>query len=132
MEAVNSCKANGYEVTATVVDISGTPQVVLRGDHATIHTKDSSFRKAYTIVTMGPIFHVDVTSEWLGMLSKYPTLAAEALANTPNVAALPGGVAFKAGDEIIGGIGVGGSPGGDKDEACAKAGVVKVRDLLPH
>src|SRR6201996_3920941 len=96
-EAINVCKANGYEVTATVVDISGTPQVVLRGDHATIHTKDSSFRKAYTIVTMGPIFHVDVTSEWLGMLSKYPTLAAEALANTPNVAALPGGVAFKAG-----------------------------------
>ncbi|WP_457817442.1 heme-binding protein, partial [Staphylococcus aureus] len=46
--AVDTCKANGYDVTATVVDVSGTPQVVLRGDHAVIHTKDSSFRKAYT------------------------------------------------------------------------------------
>src|SRR6476646_349680 len=61
-EAINSCKANGYDVTATVVDVAGTPQVVLRGDHAVIHTKDSSFRKAYTVVTMGPIFHVDVAS----------------------------------------------------------------------
>jgi len=60
--AVNTCKANGFDVTATVVDVSGTPQVVLRGDHAVIHTKDSSFRKAYTVVTMGPIFHVDTTS----------------------------------------------------------------------
>jgi uncharacterized protein GlcG (DUF336 family) len=81
---------------------------------------------------LGPIFHVDVTSELLAMLSKLPRLAALALANTFNVAVLPGGAAFKVGDEIIGGIDADGSPGGDKDEACAKAGVAKVRDLLPH
>lgn len=52
------------------------------------------------------------------------------LARRPNVTALPGGVAFKFGDEIIGGLGVGGSPGGDKDEACAQAGVAKVAELL--
>lgn len=126
-EAVRSCAASGYAVTATVVDVAGTPQVVLRGDHATIHTKDSSYRKAYTVVTMGPIFHVDLTSGFLEVLSKYPPLAAQALASTPNVTALPGGAAFKLGDEIVGGIGVGGSPGGDKDEACAKAGVAKVQ-----
>jgi uncharacterized protein GlcG (DUF336 family) len=131
-EAVNSCKANGYDVTATVVDVAGTPQVVLRGDHATIHTRESSFRKAYTVITLGPIFHVDLTSELLATLSKFPPLAAQSLANTSNVTVLPGGAAFKVGDEIIGGIGVGGSPGGDKDEACAKAGVAKVKDLLPH
>ncbi len=129
--AVDTCKANGYDVTATVVDVSGTPQVVLRGDHATIHTKDSSYRKAYTVVTMGPIFHVDTTSAFLAVLSsKYPPLAAQSLASTPNVMALPGGAAFKVGDEIIGAIGVGGSPGGDKDEACAQAGVAKVADFL--
>jgi hypothetical protein len=64
------------------------------------------------------------------MLSEFPPLAAQAIANTSNVAVLLGGVAFKVGDEVIGGIGVGGSPEGDKDEACAKAGVAKVRDLL--
>jgi len=128
--AVDTCKANGYDVTATVVDVAGTPQVVLRGDHATIHTKDSSYRKAYTIVTMGPIFHVDSTSVWIGVLTKYPPLLAQSLASTPNATALPGGVAFKYGDEIIGGLGVGGSPGGDKDEVCAQAGVAKVAELL--
>lgn len=128
--AVDTCKANGYDVTATVVDVSGTPQVVLRGDHAVIHTKDSSFRKAYTVVTMGPIFHVDTTSGFIGVLAKYPPLVAQSLASTPNVTALPGGVAFKVGDETIAGLGVGGSPGGDKDEVCAQAGIAKVAELL--
>jgi len=117
-------------VTATVVDVSGTPQVVLRGDHAGIHTKDSSFRKAYTVVTMGPIFRVDTTSGFIGVLAKYPPLVAQSLTSTPNVTALPGGVALKLGDETIAGLGVGGSPGGDKDEVCAQAGVAKVAELL--
>jgi uncharacterized protein GlcG (DUF336 family) len=130
-EAIVACQGNGYDVTATVVDIAGVPQVVLRADHATVHTKDSSYRKAYTIITMGPIFHVDTTSAWLELLSKYPALPGQALANTPNVTALPGGAAFKAGSEIIAGLGVGGSPGGDKDEVCARAGVAKVQDRLP-
>jgi uncharacterized protein GlcG (DUF336 family) len=131
-EAVHTCAANGYDVTATVVDIAGVPQVVLRADHATVHTKDSSYHKAYTIITMGPIFHVDTTSAWIGVLSKYPAIPAQALANTPNVTALPGGAAFKIGNEIIAGLGVGGSPGGDKDEVCARAGVAKVQGrLLP-
>lgn len=128
--AVDTCKANGYDVTATVVDVSGTPQLVLRGDHAVIHTKDSSFRKAYTVVTMGPIFHFDATSGFIGVLGKYPPLVAQSLASTPNVTALPGGVAFKMGDETIAGLGVGGSPGGDKDEVCAQAGIARVAELL--
>jgi uncharacterized protein GlcG (DUF336 family) len=132
LEAVQTCKANGYDVTATVVDVSGTPQVVLRGDHATIHTKDSSYRKAYTVVTMGPIFHFDVTSKFFDVLAKYPPIGAQGLVSAPNVVALPGGAAVKLRDEIVAGIGVGGSPGGDKDEVCAKAGVAKVESLMSH
>ncbi len=45
-EALEVCTQNGYPVTVTVVDVSGTPQVVLRGDHSTIHTDSRSFRKA--------------------------------------------------------------------------------------
>jgi uncharacterized protein GlcG (DUF336 family) len=37
-----------------------------------------------------------------------------------------GGVPIKAGNEVIGGIGVGGTPEGDQDEACAKAGLAKI------
>jgi uncharacterized protein GlcG (DUF336 family) len=45
---------------------------------------------------------------------------------------LPGGVAVKLHDEIVAGIGVGGSPGGDKDEVCAAAGAAKIQDGMPH
>ena len=39
-------------------------------------------------------------------------------------------VPIKAGDETIGAIGVSGAPGGDKDEACANAGIAKITDRL--
>jgi uncharacterized protein GlcG (DUF336 family) len=131
-EAVQSCAADGYDVTATVVDVSGTPKVVLRGDHSTIQAGNLSFRKAYTIVAMGPVFHIDVTSTFVELASKFPNGQGEQLATAPNLVALRGGAAFKAGDEIVGGLGIDGSPRGDVDEACAKAGVAKVRDRLPH
>ena len=61
--ALKACADRGYPVNAFVVDTSGLVIVQLRGDHATVHTKDSAFRKAYTVVTMGPIFGLDKTSE---------------------------------------------------------------------
>jgi uncharacterized protein GlcG (DUF336 family) len=39
-------------------------------------------------------------------------------------------VPIKAGNEVIGGVGVSGAPGGDKDEVCANAGIAKVADGL--
>jgi uncharacterized protein GlcG (DUF336 family) len=48
------CAPNGYLVSATVVNMDGVPQVALRGDGATIHTGESSFEKAFTVVTLGP------------------------------------------------------------------------------
>ena len=33
-------------------------------------------------------------------------------------------------DEVIGAAGASGAPGGEKDEACVKAGIDKVADLL--
>jgi uncharacterized protein GlcG (DUF336 family) len=41
-----------------------------------------------------------------------------------------GGVPIKAGSEFIGAIGISGAPGGEKDEACALAGITKIADLL--
>jgi uncharacterized protein GlcG (DUF336 family) len=43
---------------------------------------------------------------------------------------LAGAVAIKRNGEIVAALGVGGSPGGDKDEACAEAGVAKIRDRV--
>ena len=39
---------------------------------------------------------------------------------------LAGGVPVKAGEETIGGIGVGGAPSGDIDDECARAGIEAV------
>jgi uncharacterized protein GlcG (DUF336 family) len=127
-EAIRVCEANGYRVTATVVDMAGTPKVVLRGDKATVHTGESSFRKAFTVVTLGPEFSFDTSGAFFAMQKSNPF--AGQLATVHNVMALPGAVAFISNGEMIGALGVGGAPGGDKDEVCARAGVDKVRAKL--
>jgi uncharacterized protein GlcG (DUF336 family) len=124
--AIDSCATRGWDVTATVVDPAGLVIAQLRGDHATVHTKDSSYRKAYTIVTMGPVFHLTRTSQFVSLLQKAPNGAGPELADLPNVFANAGGVAIEHGSEIVGGLGVGGSPGGDRDEACAADGVAAI------
>ncbi len=128
-EAVRSCEASGFRVSAAVVDTSGAVKVLLKGDHSTVHTRDSSFRKAYTTVTMGPIFKFDTTSQFVERLKANPS--APALASIPDILVLAGGVAIRARGEIVAALGVGGAPGGDKDEACALAGVAKIMDRLP-
>jgi len=129
-EAVRVCATQGYWVTATVVDMSGIPQVVMRGDRSTVHTGESSFRKAFTVVTLGPEFYFDRSSQFFEMIKTNPY--APQLATVHNVMALPGAVAFKAKHEIVAALGVGGAPGGDKDEVCAQSGVAKVADRLPQ
>ncbi len=128
--AVQTCRERGWPVNAFVVDTSGLVIVQLRGDHATVHTRDSAFRKAYTVVTMGPIFGLDRTGEFVSLVAKYPNGSGAQLASMPNVVALPGAVAVKRGAEIVAGLGVGGSPGGDKDEGCAAAGVAAIADQI--
>jgi uncharacterized protein GlcG (DUF336 family) len=45
------------------------------------------------------------------------------------IIAAQGALPIKAGDEVIGAVGVSGA-GGEKDEACSKAGIDKVADQL--
>jgi uncharacterized protein GlcG (DUF336 family) len=56
-----------------------------------------------------------------------PTLG---LIHLNNVIANQGGLPIKVGDETIGGAGASGAPGGEKDEACVKAGIDKIADQL--
>lgn len=127
-KAIATCASNGYPVSAVVVDPSGVIKLEAKGDHSTVHTTTSAFRKAYTVVTFGPIFRFDASSAFAALVAKNPSGAA--LATLPDIALLPGGVAIKVGDEVVAALGVGGSPGGDKDEACAQAGVASIKDDL--
>ena len=109
-EAIRVCAEKQYWVTATVVDPDGIPQVLLRGDRATVHTGESSFRKAFTVVTLGPEFGFDCSSGFFELVRTNPF--APQLATVHNVMALPGAVAFKANGEIVGALGIYGAPGG--------------------
>ena len=120
--AADTCKAQGNRVSVTVVGREGQVIVQLRGDDASPHTIENSQRKAYTSRT----FRIP-SGEFTERVKNNPTNGAVHLAW---IVANPGGLPIKVGSDVIGGIGVSGSPGGDKDEACAKAGVDKVADQL--
>lgn len=130
LEAVRVCAERGWPVTAAVVDASGETKVLAKGDHSTVHTKVSSFRKAYTVVTLGPVFGFDALSTFVEKTRGGPNT--QALASLPDVLLLAGGVGVKVKGEIVAAIGVGGAPGGEKDEACAAAGLARIADRLPH
>jgi len=126
--AVEKCAAGGDFVSVSVVDNSGELRAFLKGDKATVHTRDSSFRKAYTTVTFGPVFAFDRSSDFVAKLKANPN--APALASIPNILPLPGAVAVKVDNVFLAAIGVSGAPDGMRDEACAKAGLDAIHDKL--
>jgi len=122
--ALAACEQEGYHVSVAVTDRSGLVRILIRGNRAGPHTLDSSSRKAYTSASLGRS-----TADLAKMLSTNPT--AEGMRNmNEKILILAGGLPVKAGEELIGGIGVGGAPGGDKDEACAQAGLDKIKNQL--
>lgn len=129
-ESVRVCAEHGWHVSVAIVDSAGNIKLQAKGDGSTVHTKDASFRKAYTVVTMGPIFGFDRLGDWVEQLKTNPY--APAYASLPNIFLLPGAVAVKIKGEIVAAIGVGGAPGGSNDEICAVAGLEKIKDRLPQ
>lgn len=119
---IATCKANGYAVSATVVGRNGEVIVQVRGDNTGPHTMENSFKKAYTSRT----FRIP-SGQMEKRFKDNPQLGAVFLSNiTTGRGALP----IKIGEETIGAAGASGAPGGEKDEACVKAGIDKVADQL--
>jgi uncharacterized protein GlcG (DUF336 family) len=117
-KAVQICASRGYSVTATVVDPSGHEQAVIKGDTVPLQSLSVSYRKAYTAYSYGQAFDKNSTSEIIAAHQDGP--ANGALNTVPEVLFIPGGVTLRRADHtVIGGLGVSGAPGGDKDEACA-------------
>ena len=120
--AVEACAAKTYAVSAVVVNREGDTIVEMRGDNAAPHTMDNARRKAYTAMTFR-----QPTAEYAKKLQD-PNSIAHQQVTLPNVIAIPGGQPIKVGNEVIGGVGVSGSPGVDDD--CVNAGLEKVKDQL--
>ena len=119
---IETCKTNGFAVSVSVVGRAGELILQVRGDGTGPHTMENSFRKAYTARTFrGP------SAALQKRLKDDPQLS---LIHLGNVIASAGAFPIKAGEDVIGAVGVSGAPGGDKDEVCAQAGIDKVADQL--
>jgi len=120
--AIATCAAKGYATSAVVVDADGETLVAMHGDGASVHTMENARRKAYTAMTFK-----QTTADYAKKLLD-PNSVAHQQVTLPNVIAIPGGVPIKAGNEVIGGVGLSGSPG--IDEECVNGGLEKVKDQL--
>ncbi|MCB1997178.1 MAG: heme-binding protein [Rhodoferax sp.] len=121
--SVAACAAEKYNVTAAVVDRAGTLRALMRADNAGPHTVAASQAKAFTAASAR-----SATTAMLENVQKNP--GAATLVDIPGFLVLGGGVPVKAGNDVIGAVGVAGAPGGHLDERCALAALDKVKDLL--
>jgi len=116
--AIDTCKAQGYSVSVHVLGREGQVVLGVRNDGAGLATFENSMKKAYTARTFARS-----SGEFAEGVKGNPNAGALFLTNiVPTQGALP----IKVGNETIGAVGVSGAPGGEKDEACAKAGIDKV------
>jgi uncharacterized protein GlcG (DUF336 family) len=116
------CKSKGFNTAAAVVDRAGQVLVILRDEQATSQQAEMARRKAYT-ARMFRISTMDFQKRTAG---DSPTAAQRDL---PDILALSGGLPIQVGNDTIGGVGSAGSTL-ETDDACAKAGIAKVADLL--
>lgn len=121
--SVAACQADGYAVAATVVDRAGVVRAMQRADLAGPHTVAGSQQKAFTSASAR-----NNTQAMMEGAQKNP--GAANLVHLPGFLLLGGGVPVRAGDEVVGAVGVGGAPGGHLDEQCAVAALDAVKDQL--
>ncbi len=119
--AMATCRANGYKVTVRVVDAGNVLKAMLRDDGAANATVEVAQMKANTVILQGRAS---------GPPANLPAGAPVPAPVIPGTINAMGGIPIKVGDMMIGAVAVSGAPGGDKDAACATAGLDKVKDML--
>jgi uncharacterized protein GlcG (DUF336 family) len=125
-EALSVCHAQGYKVTVIVVDATNTMKVLLRDDGATMSSVGTGLLKTNTVVLRG--------GNPSGPPANLPPGAPLPTPTVPNTIYGMGGIPIKVGNQVIGALSVSGAPSGailgDKDAACAVAGLAKFKDRL--
>lgn len=130
--ALAQCRKDGHHVTVTVLDRFARTRVVLNDDGASPHSLEHSFRKAYTALT-----YRAPSGEYGKRQASNPT--AGGVLHLANITTAAGGLPIRAANEVVGSIGVSGSPGargtpagsgGSADAACAQAGIDRIAEKL--
>jgi uncharacterized protein GlcG (DUF336 family) len=121
--ALARCDKDGYTAAVAVVDRGGHPLAFLRNGLAGAHTVTTAINKAWSALS----FRTDTTEL---AATTQPGRPNSGIRELPNVAAIGGGLMIRAKGSLVGAIGVSGAPGGDADDACAKAGIAAISDAL--
>jgi uncharacterized protein GlcG (DUF336 family) len=121
--ALAACRKHGSLVTITILDRADRVVVSLRDNGASPHSVEHSLRKAHTALTY------NMPSREYGKNAAGNPGSAGPL-HLANITTAAGGLPIRAGDTLVGAIGISGTPGakggGGADEECAKAGIEKV------
>jgi uncharacterized protein GlcG (DUF336 family) len=121
--ALADCQKRGYQAAVAVVDRFGVAQVMLRDRFAGPHTPATATGKAWTAATFrSSTSHLFTVSQ--------PGMMQAGIRNLPGAVIIAGGLVVESGGSLVGAIGVSGAPGGDADEACAKAGIDAIQAKL--
>jgi uncharacterized protein GlcG (DUF336 family) len=118
LTAIEACRASGYNVSVHVLGRNGETIVGLRNEKAGTNTFELSMKKAYTARTFR-----QPSGKFADNVGQNPVAPQLMLTN---VVAARGALPIMIGEQTIGAVGVSGAPGGEKDEACAQAGIDKV------
>jgi len=127
--ALEHCRKEGHRVTVTVLDHAARTKAILRDDGASPHSVQHSLNKAYTALT-----YREPSGDFGKRATGSPT-GAGAL-HLDKVATAAGGLPIRAGNDVVGSIGVSGSrgspgsPGGATDTRCAQAGIDRIAQGL--
>lgn len=121
--ALKKCRDDGFQVAVAVVDRSGLTQVMLRDRFAGPHTPAMAEDKAWSAVT----FRTNTVD--LDRVTQ-PGMQQSGIRNRPRVVVVAGGMIIEGAGSLLGGIGVSGAPGGDRDDICAKAGIAAIQDSI--
>ena len=121
--ALESCRKAGYQIGVAVVDRAGLPQVFLRDRYAGAHTVQVAVDKAWTAAS----FRIPTTALAAETQAGKPM---SGLRGQPRVVAAGGGLVIESAGSVVGAIAVSGAPGGEADDACAKAGIAAIADAL--
>lgn len=123
--ALTTCAINGYRVTVVVVDAAGAPRLVLAGDGAPGRTVEIGQRKAFTAAALNR-----PGTEIAEQVRTDEALARRIAVDTRMISWAGARPVRRADGTLVGALGVSGAPGGDKDDACAAAGISRIQDRI--
>ena len=119
--AIEACRKDGYQVSVVVTDRSGEPLVVMRDVYSNRYFTQLAHGKTQAVL-MANTTSAELRKNRADMVNELNLL--------DGVMVLAGGVPVQAAGSLVGAVGVSGAPGGDLDEACARAGTEAVREEL--